>query len=232
MPSRRAVILLVVLVLLGLAHPLILRLLARPLLAGGSPAECDYFCIHGSEVGADGFQPYDAAGVWYGARAGRTVLLLLPRATRIVEIGALRSFEQASLSELDKRGVPPADVCSIHADARNFWDEAHALDEWLQAHPRARVWLACSPSNSGRLRYVLDKVLRPVESARVGLKLLPNPESRLDVWWRSRSGVKDFMYGWLALIYAWAGEPHTRPLPAGAAAFQEEIRSQIGEAPP
>ncbi len=232
MPSRRVVIVLVILALLGLAHPLIFSLLAQPLLAGSSPAECDYFCIHGAELGADGFQPYDTATAWHGERAGRTILLLLPRTTRLVEIGAVRSFEQASLSELGKRGVPPADVYSIRADARNFWDEAHALDKWLQAHPDARVWLACSPWNSGRLRYVLDKALGPAGSARVGLKWLPEPESPVNAWWRSRHGVKDFMYNWLALIYAWAGEQPARALPLEAAAFQEEIRSQIGEAPP
>ena len=126
---------LAVLVLLGLGHALILRLLTRPLLASGSSAECDCFCIHGGELGADGFEPYDAAAAWHGKPDGRRIILLLPRTTRIVEIGAVRSFEQTCLNELSKRGVPAADVWPIRADARDVWDEAHAMDDWLTAHP-------------------------------------------------------------------------------------------------
>jgi hypothetical protein len=230
--NRRTMIVLAVLVLLGLGHVLILRLLAWPLTADGSSVECDCFCIHGGELGADGFEPYDAAAAWHGKTAGRRILLLLPRTTRIVEIGAVRSFEQTCLCELSKRGVPPADVGPIRADARDTWDEAYALDNWLKAHPNTRVWMACSPFNSGRLRYVLDKVLGPADAARVGLIWLPDPGSGVDNWWRSRRGVKDFMYAWLELIYAWTGGDRARPLPVGAAAFQQEIRAQIGEAPP
>ncbi len=40
------------------------------------------------------------------------------------------------------------------------------------------------------------------------------------------------MYGWLGLIYAWAEGDEARPASAGAAAFREEIRARIGEAPP
>jgi len=64
------------------------------------------------------------------------------------------------------------------------------------------------------------------------LAMLPDPECRVGSWWRSREGVKDFMYAWLDLFYAWAEGENAGPLPAGAAAFQEEIRAKIGEAPP
>jgi hypothetical protein len=225
-------IVLVVLVLLGLGHAPILRLLAWPLTAGGSSAECDYFCIRGNELGTDGLEPYDAAAAWRGKSAGRRILLLLPRTTRIVEIGAVRSFEQTCLSELSKRGVPPADVWSIRADARDIWDETHAMDGWLKAHPDSKVGMACSPFNSGRLRYVLDRVFGPADAARVRLIWLPDPGSDVDAWWRSRRGVKDFMYAWLELIYAWTEGEHARPLPVGAAVFQQEVRAQIGVAPP
>ena len=97
--------------------------------------------------------------------AGRKILLLLPHDSRIVEIGAVRSFEQMCRSELDKRGIPPADVWSIRAEARDVWDEAHAMADWLKEHPGATVVLACSPFGSGRLRYVFNKVLGPADAA-------------------------------------------------------------------
>jgi hypothetical protein len=231
-PGRRTIFVLAVLLLLGLGHALILRLLAWPLAAGGSSAECDCFCIHGGELGADGFEPFDAAAAWHGKPAGRKIILLLPRMTRIVEIGAVRSFEQTCLSELGKRGVPPEDIWPIRADARDIWDEIHALDSWLKAHPDSTVSMACSPFTSGRLRYVLKKVVGPANAARVRLLWLPDPGSSVDTWWRSRRGVKDFMYAWLELIFAWVEGDQARPFPVGAATFQQEIRARIGEAPP
>ena len=85
---------------------------------------------------------------------------------------------------------------------------------------------------SGRLRYVLNTTLAPAEAKRVRLTRLSQPSTRPNDWWRSRTGVKDFMYAWLELIYArTVGDDH-RPRPEGAAAFQRAIRVQIGEAGP
>ena len=145
MPSRRVVIFLVVLALLGLAHPLIFRLLAQPLLAGSSPAECDYFCIHGAEFGRRWFPT-----LRYGHRLARRACRPDDSLALATDDAARRdrgraSFEQASLSELGKRGVPPADVYSIRADARNFWDEAHALDKWLQGAPGCESVVGVQP---------------------------------------------------------------------------------------
>jgi hypothetical protein len=230
--GRRTVILLVVLVLLGLGHALILRLLARPLAAADSSAACNYFCIHGGELGAEGFEPFAAAAAWHGNPPGRKILLLLPHASRIVEIGAVRSFEETCRSELDKVGVPDEDIWPIRADARNVWDEAHALSDWLKERPDATVRLACSSFSGGRLRFVFNRVLGPADAQRVQLATLPDPKRPADAWWRSRAGVKDFMYAWLELAYAWTYRGYPRVQPPDAATFQHDIRARIGEAPP
>jgi hypothetical protein len=228
--SRRAWIGLAVLLLLGLGHGLILRLLAWPLMARETSVESDWFCIRGTELGTDGYEPYDAAAAWYGKSAGRKVLLILPRMTRIVEIGAVRSFERTSRDEFSKRGVPSADIVSLHADARDIWGEVYAVNDWLKGHADAKITMACSPFNSGRLRYVLHKVAGS-EGVRVGLLWLPDPETDLERWWRSRRGVKDFMYAWLELTYARMEGDQARPFPNGADSFQQEIRARIGETP-
>jgi len=229
--SRRTTIVLAVLLVLALFHAVILRFFAWPFQASSSSTPADYFCMHGNELGADGFQTYDATAEWHGKTAGRKILLLLPHASRIVEVGAVRSFEQTCLSELRKRGVPSADVWPIRADALDVWDEARALSEWLKEHPDATVRIGCNPFSSGRLRYVLSKVLGPVDAERVGLATLPDPECRVESWWRSRSGVKEFMYGWLELIHAWAKGDNAHAEMPDAVTFQHEIRAQIGEAP-
>ena len=229
--GRRALIGLAVLVLLGLCHAPILRLLAWPLMTSDSSAACDYFCIHGGELGTEGFETFDRAAAWYAEAPGRKILLLLPRTSRIVEVGAVPSFEQTCRGQLSKRRVPPADVWPICGEARNVWEEARAMDDWLKGHPGSMVRLACSTVSSGRLRYALRKVLGPGDAQRVRLAISSDPGRPIESWWRSRNGVKDFMYGWLELIYAWTVGDDTRPLSPGAADFQREIRARIGEAP-
>ena len=225
-------IVLAVFVLLGLGHAFILRLLAWPLMARESPPQADFYCLHGGEFSADGCDPFDHAADWHAEAPRRKILLLAPPDNRIVEIGAVRSFERMCRSELEKRRIPPSDVMVIRTRTRDVWGEAHAMADWLQEHPAATVVLACSPFCSGRQRYVFDKVLGPADAARVRLTSLANPGGVTEAWWRSRSGVKDFMYSWLELIYAWAEGDDAQGLTAGAAEFQNAIRLQIGEAPP
>jgi hypothetical protein len=220
---------LLVLAALAILHPLLLRMLAWPLQSVDSPAPASYYCLHGRELGIDGFQPLDRAAEWQNATAG-TILLILPRTTRIVEIGAAPSFEQTCRKELTKRGVPAASVQSLDAEARNTWDEGRILAKWLKQHPQATVSLACSSFAGGRLRYVLDKVLGPRDGPRVRLVCLSDPACPA-AWWRSRTGVKDFMYAWLELLYARHDDSDVPSAQPSAAAFQAEVKAKIGEAP-
>lgn len=233
---RRTLLVLLAAVVLLLLHPPILRLLARPLESADSDAPSGYFCLHGGEMGIDGFDALERAALWHRTaaeqgRAGGVILLVLPRTSRIVEIGAVPSFEQTCCRELAKRGVAATDIESIPGNVRNTWDEARALADWLSRHPQATVSLACSPYAAGRRRYVLDKVLGPRDSRRVRLICLTDPACPPACWWKTRAGVKEFMYAWLELLYAWChGDDVPEPQPS-AAAFQSEVRAMIGKAP-
>ncbi len=101
-PLRRTVIALLVVLALVLLHSLILRTLAWPLQSAdpAAPAEC--FCLHGDESGIDGFDALDRAAE--RGRAGGLILLILPRTSRVVEIGAAPSFEQTCRRELIDAG--------------------------------------------------------------------------------------------------------------------------------
>jgi hypothetical protein len=81
------------------------------------------------------------------------------------------------------------------------------------------------------LRYVLHKVLAPADARRVHLAILADPGFSLGSWWRSRPGVKAFMYAWLELAYAWAVPGNSRRHPASAQDFQDQVTARIGEAP-
>ena len=223
-PSRRALISLTVLVLLGLAHAPILRLLAWPLRAGGSGTACDCFCIHGSELGVDGFEVFEQAAAWHhGARGAKDPLA--PAANHAHRGDRRGAVVRADLPERVGQARRAAGRCLPDPRrGRRRLEEAHAMEDWLKEHPGATVSLACSPFSSGRLRYVFNKVIGPADAERVRLRSCPILDRRIETWWRSRKGVKDFMYAWLELIYAWAEGDDARPVPAGAAAFQQEIR--------
>jgi hypothetical protein len=227
---RRTLVVLLVLLVLVVVHSPILQMLAWPLQAADSSTSNTCFCLHGGELGIDGFKALDRAAEWH-RETGGTVLLIIPRANRLVELGAAPSFEQTCRRGLAKRGVPDADVNAIHADARNTWDEARALGEWLDQHPQATVSLACSPFAGGRLRYVLNKVLYPHTGSRERLAALADTTSAATAWWRSRSGVKDFMYAWLDLAYAWCAGDDAPAVQPSAATFRMTVAAEIGEAP-
>ena len=218
------------LIALGALHPLHLRMLAWPLQTAEATATADYYALHGGELGIDGLT-IDRAVQWHDQATGRKILLVLPRTSRIVEIGAAPSFEQTCRRELTKRGVPVADVETLDAEARDAWEAARSLDGWLKCHPHATVALACNLFDGGRLRYVFDRVLGP-DGPRMRLVPAADPACPAAAWWRTRAGVKDFMYAWLELIYAWRQGGGPRVAQPGAAEFQREVRTAIGEAPP
>jgi hypothetical protein len=229
-PGRRAIFTLLLLIALLALHPLGLRFLVWPLESAGPSVPAGYYCLHGDELGIDGFDALDRAAEWQG-RAGGTVLLMLPRTSRIVEIGATPSFERFCRRELTNRGVPASKIESIPAGARNTWDEARALSLWLDQHLQATVSLACSPYGGGKLRYVLDAVLGPGNARRVCLVSLANPGCPVDSWWRTRAGVKEFMFAWLDLLYTWGRGDDAAEPQISATAFQKDVRKAIGEAP-
>ena len=146
---RSALVLLAVIALLGLCHPFILRMMAWPLVACDPPVSCDYYCLHGDEMGAGGFEPFVAAAEWRRQRAGREILLLLPHDSRIVEIGATPSFERICRVELGKKGIAADEIRLLRADACDVWDEIRGLSTWLKDHAGATVNLAATPSTAG-----------------------------------------------------------------------------------
>jgi hypothetical protein len=230
--SRWIVILLAVLIMLGLGHAFILRLVAWPLTAKGALSwQAGFYALHGDEYGADGFEAFDSAAAWYAEAPGRKILLFLPPDSHLVEIGAVRSFERTCRSELDKRRIPMSDVLSVHVASRGAAAEARVAANWLAEHREATVMLACSAFRSNWLRQVFDNVLGPADAGRIEFVMLADPKCRPENWWKSRAGVKEFMYGWLELIYGWSGGDKDCRHPTGAAEFQQEMRTKIGEAP-
>ena len=233
MPSRRVwVALAIVLIGLGLHAP-VLRALAWPLIANEPAQDASYLCLHGTEHCVDGDDAFDRAADWYHEDSAREILVLDSPPSRLVEIGALPSLEQRCRRELVGRRVPDEAIQRLAGRAIDDWDGAHVLADWLRDHPAARIALVCSRFNGGRLRYVVGRVMEQGIAARIRIVAPPTPHGVERNWWRSRDGVKDFMFAWLGLVYAWSeGENRLAPQSWTIAEYQAMLRETFGEAPP
>jgi hypothetical protein len=134
--------------------------------------------------------------------------------------------------ELARRGVHDAAITTIAGSARDCWEEAGLLGTWLGQHPGEEMTLVCGRFNSGQVRRILDSVLGRQEAARVRIRALADPDYDETNWWRSRRGVKGFMFGWLGLAYAWGeGKDRIAPPRWSVQEYQSLLDETYGKAP-
>jgi hypothetical protein len=156
---------------------------------------------------------------------------LEPWPRRVVELGIVPSFEQMVRRELTGRGVSNAAIVTLRGKVRDDWESARLLGSWLQQNPAAEVVMLCDRFHSGRVRYVLDSELGRPLAAQVRILAVANPDYDPACWWCSRQGVKDVMYGWLGLAYAWEqGPQRSAPLRWTAEQYQSLLTETYGEA--
>jgi hypothetical protein len=228
----RLAILLGVISLVWLVHGPLLRGLARPLVADRPQGECDGICLRGTDFGADGDRCYEEAAARWQQLPSRAILLIEPWPYRVSEMGAAPSFEALSRRQLDVRGVEAGAVRLIPGKARDVWDQARSLGAWLEDHPSCRVEFLCDRFYSRQVRYALDHVLAAEDADRVDVVPLSDRLVDEDNWWRSRKGVKDFMFAWLALAYTVRqGEHRAPPTRWSVAEYEEMLQAKLGEAP-
>ncbi len=219
-----AVVGLVVITCLGFWYKSVLQGLAGPLVA--DPPQPDWNCL----VVIDGDGCYDRAAAGYHENTARRILLIERYRDRCVQIGALRSFDERSRSELKDRGAPDEAVTTIRGQSRTRWDEAHLLGKWLEEHPDARPLILCDRFWSGYTRHILDSSLGPAEAARVEVLGLPDRRYDETNWWKSRCGMKSFVISYLALAYAWyQGEDQVVVEPWDLDEYERVVRQIAGE---
>ncbi|MGA2066060.1 MAG: hypothetical protein ABSG86_13890 [Thermoguttaceae bacterium] len=222
----------IVLAAIVAGHALVLRMLARPLVSEQPPGAAAVLCLQGDEDGVEGDRTLDEAARWCREAPGRQVLLLEPWPRRVVELGIVPSFEQMVRRELTGRNISNAAIVTLRGKALDDWERARLLRAWLEQNPAAEVVMACGRFHSGRIRYVFDAVLGRPLATRVRIRPVADPDYDPAYWWRSRQGVKDVMFGWLGLAYAW-GEGPQRITPSRwtAAEYQSLARETFGKAP-
>jgi hypothetical protein len=181
--------------------------------------------LWGDERGVDGGHGFDAAAAFYRQDPSRHILLIGRRGGRLVELGILSPFATLGRRELASRGVPEAAIESLPATAADQWDEAQLLANWLRAHPAATVAVYCDTLRSRQVRCILDRVAAPADAVRARVVLPPESDHHAAHWWKTRSGIRNFMISWLEMAYTWCrGRPHPASPPQNVAADEETLR--------
>jgi hypothetical protein len=218
--------------LLWLGHGWLLYLAARPLVCDEPFSGAAFLCLQGSEFGIEGAEFLPDAVAWQRESEARRLLLLEPCPRRVAAIGVIPSFAEICRRELRRQGVPDSAALSLAAAAGDDWDKAHFLADWLRQHPGENVALLCARFHSGQARYVFSRVLGS-EARRVRIVASPLPGYDEHSWWRTRAGVRNFMFAWLDRGYSWwQGEQAARPEKLTAAQYMALLKHTYGEAPP
>jgi len=229
---RAALILAAVAALVLLFHRPMLRAAGRWLIAEEELGAAKLLCLRSTDgTLPDGDFGYDSVLGLMQSRGLERVILLEPRPRRLVVDGLQKSFVERSQLELERRGVPGSAILVIHSRSRTVWDDARGIRGWLSEHPDERVVLFCSPFEGAARRRVLDCVLGPRDAARARVLGVPNARFDTDSWWRSRTGVKHWMFGALDLAYVWLhGEDREIPEPWDPDQYEARLAQHVASA--
>ncbi len=191
-----------------LSHSVILRSVAAFLIVDQSPVGQDpqgsALWIRSEDgLAPDGYRSYDEAVSLFAANPFCRILVSTGPQSRLVEIGALAGFQETALRALAARGVSEEDVVVLDRSAHGAWQDIGAAQIWLSRNPNAKVVLLCDRFESGRLRHLLNTVLKREDSIRVLLRALPRWNYDETNWWKSRNGIKGVFSAYVRLVYSW-----------------------------
>ncbi len=212
-----------------LGHGPLLSGLASILVVRQPSDGANFIVLRGSERGVFGASGFRAAVDFCQRDPSHRILLIGHHPGRLVELGILPSWETFARGELARRGVPAAAVAVVKGKAVDDWDDCRLLAAWLKARPEAIVAVAANPLGSRCVRYMLDAAMTPSEAARAPVFLLDDLRCTPFNWYKSRSGVKGFMFAWLDMIYAWRhGSDRQMPPPQSVEAYQKTLSERFG----
>jgi hypothetical protein len=190
----------------ALARGPLLRLAARPLIAGGPEAGAAWL------VPLDGDEVTERVAECCRAAPEARVLLIQRAPDRLEALGIVPPWAEGRRRVLLARGVPAAAVEVLAGATASDWDRARALRGWLEGHPGARVAVLCDRFHSRRLRLILDRALG-AEAGRARVTAVPDRGYDETNWWRCKAGLLGWWDGYTGLGYVWLAGEGDRPLP-------------------
>jgi len=125
-------------------------------------------------------------------------------------IGSTRSSEMASFGPRESNPQSGSSVFSDLGYLTSTFDEARALNKWLETNKADSIIIVTNPLHSQRVRWIFDKILErgPAGEERrtkVTIQLATidcRKYTPLD-WWQSEEGLIAFNNEWIKSAYYW-----------------------------
>jgi uncharacterized SAM-binding protein YcdF (DUF218 family) len=163
------------------------------LVSEDAAAPAEYVVLMGCELDREG------ANSFVGDNSAQILLIgKAPRRLESLGIRPARTDEERRF--LESCNVNPALIHLLPSEARNDWQQAAVLRQWLQDHPEAHLTVVCHRFDSRRLRIILDRVVGP-DASRVHIAAPRNRRYDETNWWRVKQGIVDLSNGLLSLSY-------------------------------
>jgi uncharacterized SAM-binding protein YcdF (DUF218 family) len=192
----RRLLLLVVLVLgLYFTRAWYLPAVGRFLDVSDPPRQTDCVFILGGEANT---RPFVGAALIRTGRARRVVFVPV-KAAPAVQDGLWPADHELTRRVLLARGVDPAAIVLLPAEADSTQDEAVALGKFLEAEPDVTVAVVTSDYHTRRTRLLMRRALGPNQD-RIHFVAAPVDGVRAETWWQSRKGFVMYINEYCKLI--------------------------------
>lgn len=217
-------------IILLLCHAALLQRCAEVLIDETHLPNVDRVWVRWHEFTIDGEGALDEAAVLCGEDPTRGVITVGVAPMPVVRAGVLPRQDILIARELEKRGVASDKVAVLSGEARDVWEEVQRLGEWLNGHRNSRVLLLCDRFGSAQMRCIIERTLPPEAAARVGIRGLPRQGVDETNWWKTRSGVKFFLFAALDRSFQWIqGKDRLVNERWDFEAYEESLRRRIEE---
>jgi hypothetical protein len=131
------------------------------------------------------------------------ILVIETKPSRLQRLGIRPGFDEETRRDLVARGLPAPALSIIPGQARNDWDRARCLRDWLRRQEPTSVTVLCHRFHSRKIRTVFDRVLGPELRGRVHVTGVAESEYDETNWWRHKKGILDWFAAYTRLAYVW-----------------------------
>ena len=156
---------------------------ARGLDASEAPRSADYALVL---TGGENTRPFVAAGLFNKGYVG-AVLVPQLRLTADARDGIVPGDSELIRRVLEQRGVPADKIIALAGEENSTFDEATALNRFLDDHPDATVAIVTNDFHTRRARRVFRHVLGP-RGSQIYMVAAPTDRVTPDNWWKTEHG--------------------------------------------
>lgn len=172
---------------------------ARLWIISDEPLQADAIVILGGGINT---RPVAAAQLYHAGWA-KQVLLMQPERSTIVKLGLVMDYGTITRKILEVENVPESAIALIEPQVTSTFEEAEALNLWVNQHQAKRLLIVTDIFHTRRARWILNRKLK---ETGVELRMMATPLLYYDSsnWWQDEDGLIDFQNEIIkSAVYKW-----------------------------